>query len=150
MSRWAWIGSILLLGALVATGVALAAWKHASLQSANAAAAAQPEPIESVTVAIARAQEDRQTATSIGTVIALRSITLRNELPGTVHRVLFTPGQVVEAGTVLVTLDVSVEEAELKAQEAQAAVAETLLRRVQRASENRAASEMEVDRARGS
>ena len=48
----------------------------------------------------------------------------------------------------LVTLDVSVEEAELKAQEAQAAVAETLLRRVQRASESRAASEMEVDRAR--
>jgi membrane fusion protein (multidrug efflux system) len=55
---------------------------------------------------------------------------------------------VVEAGAVLVTLDVSVEEAELRAQEAQAAVAETLLRRVQRASESRAASEMEVDRAR--
>ena len=61
---------------------------------------------------------------------------------------MLTPGQVVEAGTVLVALDVSVEEAELKAQEAQAALAETLLRRVQRASESRAASEMEVDRAR--
>jgi membrane fusion protein, multidrug efflux system len=148
MSRRGWIGSILLLGALVATGGALAAWKYASIEHTNAAAAAQPEPVESVTVAVARAQADRQAATSIGTVIALRSITLRNELPGTVERVLFTPGQVVEAGTVLVTLDVSVETAELKAQEAEATVAETLLRRVQQASERRAASEMEVDRAR--
>jgi membrane fusion protein, multidrug efflux system len=54
----------------------------------------------------------------------------------------------VDAGTVLVALDVSVEEAELKAQEAQAALAETTLDRMRRASENRAASQLEVDRAR--
>jgi multidrug efflux pump subunit AcrA (membrane-fusion protein) len=63
--------------------------------------------------------------TSIGTVIAPRSITLRNELPGTVRQIALTPGQVVDAGTLLVALDVSVEEAELRAQEAQAALAET-------------------------
>jgi membrane fusion protein, multidrug efflux system len=148
MSRGGWIGSLLLIGALVATVGALAAWKYASIQQTNAAAAQQPEPIESVTVAVARSHQHRETTTSIGTVIALRSITLRNELPGTVRQVLFTPGQVVDGGAVLVTLDVSVEEAELRAQEAQAVVAETLLRRVQRASENRAASEAEVDRAR--
>jgi membrane fusion protein (multidrug efflux system) len=148
MSRAGWIGSILLIAALVATAGVLAAWKYESIQNANAAAAQQPEPVESVTVAVARKYTHRDATTSIGTVIALRSITLKNELPGTVQHVTFTPGQVVEAGAVLVTLDVSVEEAELKAQEAQAAVAETLLRRVQRASESRAASEMEVDRAR--
>lgn len=54
--------------------------------------------------------------TSIGTVIALRSITLRNELPGTVRQIALTPGQVVDADTLLVALDVSVEEAELRAQ----------------------------------
>lgn len=148
MSRRVRIGAILLMGALVATGAALAAWKYAAIQHANASAARQPEPIESVTVALAKKHTHRETTTSIGTVIALRSITLRNELPGTVRQVTFAPGQVVEAGAVLVTLDVSVEEAELRAQEAQAVVAETLLRRVQRASESRAASEMEVDRAR--
>jgi membrane fusion protein, multidrug efflux system len=104
--------------------------------------------MESVTVAVAKAREHRGTATSIGTVVALRSISLRNELPGTVRQVTLTPGQVVDAGTVLVRLDVSVEEAELKAQEAQAALAKTLLDRLQRASQNRAASEAEVDRAR--
>ena len=40
-------------------------------------------------------------------------------------------GQIVEAGTVLVALDVSVEEAELQAQEAQAELAETQFARMQ-------------------
>src|SRR5262249_53669050 len=148
MSLRGWIGSLALIVALVGTGVALAAWKYASIQNTNPAAAQHPEPIESVTVAVAKTREDRERATSIGTVIALRSITLRNELAGTIRQVTFTPGQVVEEGAVLVIQDVSVEEAELKAQEAQAVVADTLLRRVQQASENRAASEAEVDRAR--
>jgi membrane fusion protein, multidrug efflux system len=148
MSRRAWIGSVLLLGALVGTGGALAAWKYAAMREAATPSVNQPEPMESVTVAVARALEHRQTATSIGTVLALRSITLRNELPGTVRQVLFRPGQIVDAGTVLVALDVSVEEAELQAQEAQAVLAETTLDRMRRASENRAASQLEVDRAR--
>jgi len=59
---------------------------------------------------------------------------------------MLTPGQVVEAGTVLVALDVSVEEAELKAQEAQAALAGAVLNRTRRASY--AAAEVEMDRAR--
>ena len=148
MSRRGRIGSVLLLTTVVGTGGALAAWKYASRHDAGAASANQPEPIESVTVAVAKALEHRQTTTSIGTVIALRSITLRNELPGTVRQVMLTPGHVVDAGTVLVALDISVEEADLKAQEAQAALAETTLDRMQRARQNRAVSEIEVDRAR--
>ena len=62
----------------------------------QAASANQPEPMESVTVAVAKEIEHRQTTTSIGTVLALRSITLRNELAGTVREVSLTPGQVVE------------------------------------------------------
>jgi membrane fusion protein (multidrug efflux system) len=149
MHRGARVGSILLLLAVLGTGSGLAAWKYAAIRGADAASASQPEPVESVKIATATKREHRQTTTSIGTIMALRSISLRNELAGTVREVLFTPGQVVQAGAVLVTLDVAVEQAELRAQEAQAAVAEALLRRVQRANENRAASEMEVDRARG-
>jgi len=147
MTRRSWIGSALLLAAVLGTGVALAAWKRASIEEANASSANQPEPMESVTVAAARPVEHRRTTTSIGTVLALRSITLRNELPGTVRQVSLVPGQIVDAGTVLVALDVSVEEAELEAEEAQAALTETLLSRTERASRNRAASASEVDRA---
>jgi membrane fusion protein (multidrug efflux system) len=80
--------------------------------------------------------------------MALRWVTLRNEPPGTVRQVVLTPGQVVEAGTLLVALDVSVEEAELKAQQAQVALAEAVLARTQMANQTRAVAEEEVDRAR--
>lgn len=142
-----WIRSSVLLATVVVTGVVLAAWKHASVEDANAASANQPEPMESVLVAVAKEREHTHTTTSIGTVVALRSITLRNEVPGTVHRVALTTGQIVEPGTVLVALDVSVEEAELKAQQAQAALAETLLVRAQHLSDNRAGSKTELDSA---
>jgi membrane fusion protein, multidrug efflux system len=148
MTRRARIASVVLLLTVVGSGVALAAWKHSSIKETEAAAANQPEPMESVIVAVAQAREHSHTTTSIGTVIALRSITLRNELAGTVRQVALNPGQIVDAGTVLVGLDVSVEQAELKAQRAQANLAQTLLARVQNLSQQKAISEEELDRAR--
>lgn len=147
-NRRGWIASSLLLVTLLATAGALAGWKMDSLEASAAASASQPEPMESVTTAIASSREHRPTVTAIGTVLATRSVTLRNELSGTVRDVALTPGRIVEPGTVLVRLDVSVEEAELAAQEAQAALAQTLLDRNEKASQTRAVSASEVDRAR--
>ena len=148
MNRRGWIGSSLLIVVILGAAAGLAAWKRASLRNADVVAASQPEPLEAVTVAVATQREHRRTTTSIGTVMALRSVTLRNELAGTVREVALTPGEIVEEGTLLVALDVAVEEAELAAQEAQAALAETLLGRMQRAFANRGASEADVDRAK--
>ncbi len=147
-SRRSWVGSVLLLGAITLTAAMLAARKSAAIRAADVAAASQPQPMESVTAALAEAREHRATTTSIGTVLALRSITLRNEVPGTVRRVMLTPGRVVDAGTVLVALDVSVEEAELAAQQAQAALALTTLERLQSLRQHGAASAEELDEAR--
>ena len=143
-----WVGSVLLPLLVVGMGVGLAAWKYDAIQEGQAASANQPEPMESVTVAVAKEIEHRQTTTSIGTVLALRSITLRNELAGTVREVRLVPGQIVDTGTVLVALDVSVEEAELRAQEAQAALAKTVLDRRQNLNHEMATTQEEVDRAR--
>jgi membrane fusion protein, multidrug efflux system len=140
--------SALLIAVIAALGAALAIWKYTSVQAANAAAASQPEPMESVVVAIAEERAHSPATTAIGTVVALRSVTLRNEVPGTVRRVALSPGEIVEAGTVLVALDVSVEQAELRAQQAQAQLAQTLLERVQKMSERGAASATELDTAR--
>jgi membrane fusion protein (multidrug efflux system) len=143
-----WLASSVLLLTLAASGVLLAAWKWGSIRQSEVAAASQPEPVEFVTVAVAATREHRPTVTAIGTVLATRSVTLRNELSGTVRDVALVPGQIVEKGTVLVRLDVSVEEAELEAQQAQASLAQTLLERNEKASETRAVSDIEVDRAR--
>ena len=148
MSNRGWTGSAVLLVALVVTAGGLVAWKRASIRKADAAAASQPEPIESVTMAVAKTRQYRPTTTSVGTVLALTSITLRNELAGTVRQATLVPGQVVESGTVLVALDVSVEQAELAAEQAQADLAQTTLARLERLREAEATSQEEVDQAR--
>ena len=143
-----WLRAGVLLGTIVAAGGLLGAWKYSSIREARAAAASQPEPMEVVATAVAAEREYRPTATAIGTVLALRSITLRNELPGTVRSVRLALGRVVDAGTVLVALDVSVEEAELQALQAQADLAETTLKRLERLRQHQATSQEEVDQAR--
>jgi membrane fusion protein, multidrug efflux system len=143
-----WIASAALLATIVATGAGLAAWKYTDLAASAAASANQPEPMEAITVAAAAEREHRRSTTSIGTVLALRSITLRNEVAGTVERARLTPGQIVEPGTVLVALDASVERAELEAQQAQAALAKTTLDRLEGLRKHNATSQEEVDQAR--
>ena len=147
MERRGWFSSLLLL-IIIAIGTGLGFWKYESIHASVEASASQPEPMESVMVAAAREIEHRQTTTSIGTVLALRSITLKNELSGTVRHVRLTPGRIVDQGTLLVMLDVSVEEAELKAQEAQAALAKSVLTRRHTLNQELATTQEEVDRAR--
>lgn len=142
------IASTLLVTTVVVIAGGLAMWKSVSIRRAEAAALSQPEPMESIEVALVKEQPHHPSSTAIGTVVALRSITLRNEMPGTVHEVHLSPGQIVEAGAVLVALDVSVEEADLKAQQAQAHLAELTFARTERMNQNHAVSDMELDNAR--
>jgi membrane fusion protein, multidrug efflux system len=140
-------GSAILIAVVLVIGAALALWKTASARASAAAAAHMPEPTEVVTSAVALEQQHSAITTSIGTVLALRSITLRTELSGTVREVSLAPGRIVDSGTVLVALDISVEQADLRAQEAQAALAQTSLARLERLRQNGAVSAEEVDRA---
>jgi membrane fusion protein (multidrug efflux system) len=143
-----WLGPLVLLGSVVGAGLLLAAWKRSANLAAMTASSNQPEPVELVTLATAEPKQHRQTTTAIGTVLALRSVTLRNELAGTVRQVSLTSGQIVEAGTVLVALDVSEEAAELQALEAEATLAATTLERLERLRQHQATSQEEVDQAR--
>ena len=140
--------SLVLVGLVLCTAILLGAWKYAAIRSAEAASANQPEPTETVAAAVATARPHQESASAIGTVLAPRSIALRNEVAGTVRFVSLQPGQVVSAGALLVALDVSVETAELRAQEAQARLAQTSLERVDRMAARGAASAMELDNAR--
>ena len=141
------LASTLLLGALLAIACGLAWWKQGSLQASAQAAANQPEWPETIVTVHPQRSEFRPTMTAIGTVVALRSISLRNELPGTVQRVALTPGTVVKAGTVLVALDTAVEEAELAELRAQAQLAETMAQRQAQLHTRGATSRELLDRA---
>src|SRR5262245_2414589 len=71
--RHNWIGSILLFAALAGIAAGLARWKRDAIEASARESAAQPEPMETVTVAIAQQREHRRTTAAIGTVLALRS-----------------------------------------------------------------------------
>lgn len=141
------VASLLLLGATAGAAFGLAAWKGGNLAAAAAAAAQQPEPSETVEAAEARTRPFARSSTAIGTTRALQSITLRNELPGTVHTVALQTGQIVDADAVLVELDVTVEQAELAALEAESRLAASMLGRMEQALKEQGASAADVDRA---
>lgn len=142
------VASVLLVLVALGVGASLYLWKSAANEAAAAAAAAQPPPTWAVEAATVASRPFARSTTSIGTVRALQSITLRNELPGTVHKVSLQTGQVVEAGAVLVELDVAVEMAELQALEAEAKLAGSMLARMEQALAKQGASAADVDRAR--
>ncbi|QOJ00739.1 MAG: efflux RND transporter periplasmic adaptor subunit [Phycisphaeraceae bacterium] len=82
------------------------------------------EPSESVELVDAAVLSWQPTADLVGTVFAVRSVTVQNELAGVVRTVGFTSGDVVEAGRVLIQQDDTVERADLAAAEAAVRVAE--------------------------
>lgn len=142
------VGSIVLVLSVVLIGGGLALWKARSIAKAIAESSNMPEQQEAVSSAIAIERPYQRSTTVIGTVVSLRSVMLRNELAGTVRKVDLTPGKIVNEGDVLVELDVSVEQAELAAAEAQSVLAETVLERTKDMKENKVASATELDRAR--
>lgn len=141
------LATVLLFVGLAGAGIGLYLWRTGR-EAKAAAAGGGFEPAMAVTMATASERPFQRSVTAIGTVLALRSVTLRNELAGTVRESRLVSGQVVEAGALLVALDVAVETAELAAQKAEVAVAQQNLERLERALAERAASAMEVDRAR--
>lgn len=120
------------------------------------------EMAEAVEVVSARRADWRPMADLVGSVFALRSVRLQNELAGRVTTLDFASGAVVESGQVLVMLDdrteradleaaratVRVGQANLAAADARVALALTEVRRMEAVARAAAMSEIELDRAR--
>ena len=100
-----------------------------------------------VQLAVARPISFRHSSTAIGTVLAPRSITLSNEVPGTVAEVALVAGAVVEQGAVLLRLDSSIEAAQLESARAAAKIAASRFERIQQAFNARALTALELEEA---
>jgi membrane fusion protein (multidrug efflux system) len=95
----------------------------------GAASANMAFPPEVVTAAPVKAEEWESTLRATGTLVTVQGVTVSAELAGKVVRIAFEPGAVVSAGDLLVQLDTSTEEAQLRAAEANAALAKVSLDR---------------------
>jgi membrane fusion protein (multidrug efflux system) len=147
MSRQVVAWLLVLFGAVVVVG-GLGYYKYAEIQTAIAAAAAFPEPQETVEAVRVRPGEWAPTARAVGTVVALRQVEIRNELAGTVVEVGFASGDVVEAGDVLIRLDARQEEAGLAAAEAETELARLTFERRKKLRASQTVSAQELDEAR--
>jgi membrane fusion protein, multidrug efflux system len=90
----------------------------------------QPPP-EAVTTTVAKPEMWSATLDVIGTAAAVQGVTVSADLPGTVDRIVFESGKMVNAGDVLVELDTRQERAQLAAAEAQRDLARINFNRTQ-------------------
>lgn len=115
------IGCVLVLVALLALG------KYLEIRKLMAAA---PKPgAQTVTAMVVKKQQWRPELAAVGTLNPVRGADLAAEVAGLVKRVNFASGQDVEAGALLVQLSDDADVAALRALQAAAQQAATVLRR---------------------
>lgn len=156
---WAVIAGVLIVAVVGVTG-------GVAVMKVRESRAAQPpapsfEPSEATEIVEAREIAWQPMADLMGTVFAIRSVMVRNELAGVVTHVGFDSGQIAEAGQIVlqqdetsdradleaVTAAVRVAEASIEQADAEIKLAEAELERLTSV-QSRAIAEVEIDRAR--
>jgi len=120
----------LMLMAVVGVVGILGAVKTLQIQAAIAQASSFLPPPEAVTTIKARQEQWPASLAAIGTVHAVRGVTVSADLPGVVESITFESGRPVKQGEVLVRLDARQERAQLAAAESQRDLARLNLDRV--------------------
>jgi len=124
--------------------------KVKQVQNMIAQGAAYQPPPEAVTTIVATEEKWPSTLTAIGTVAAVRGVTVSADLPGVVDRIAFESGQAVHEGDVLALLDTRQERAQLAAAEAQRDLSQVNFGRIQGLLDERVVSRAEFDQATAS
>jgi membrane fusion protein (multidrug efflux system) len=137
-----WLMIMVVLGGVGILGVV----KTLQIQAAIAQASSFQPPPEAVTTIAARHERWPATLGAIGTVHAVRGVTVSADLPGVVESITFESGRSVREGEVLVRLDARQERAQLLAAEAQRDLAKLSLDRVRGLVGQGILAEAELDR----
>lgn len=93
--------------------------KTMQVRAMAAATKAFLPPPTTVSSAVAQEEDWQDTIQAIGSISAVQGVIVAPELAGTIREISFESGQVVQKGDLLVKLDVSAEEAQLRAMQAQ-------------------------------
>lgn len=120
--------------------------KFRQIQAGMAMAASFQPPPEAVTTLLAPRAEWPASLTAIGTVAAVRGVTVSADLPGVVESITFESGLAVREGQVLVRLDSRQERAQLAAAESQMNLARLNLERARGLTEAGIVAHADYDR----
>jgi membrane fusion protein (multidrug efflux system) len=137
------IAIAIVLGALVCLG----GIKFLQIETLMAAGKSFTQPPESVSSAVVREEKWQATLSAIGSVTAAQGVTVTTEIAGLVREIAFESGAVVAKGDLMVRLDTSSEEAQLRAIKAQVELARINLERTKTLREENMVPQADLDTA---
>jgi membrane fusion protein, multidrug efflux system len=126
---------------------ALVGIKALQIKTLAAAAKSFAPPPEAVAVATVHQEQWQGTLTAIGSITAVQGVTITPEIAGIVAEISFESGAVVAKGDLMVRLDTSSEEAQLRAVEAQLDLARLNLEREKSLRKENMVSQADLDTA---
>ena len=138
------VALLLVLGVLGGIGAVKASQIGAMIEAGES----YRPPAIGVTTAPVRTESWDSATTAIGTAVATQSISVAAEVPGTVRTLRFESGETVTRGEVLLTLDDSIERAQLASAVAEVELAQVTLARVESLAGRDAVAQSELDVAR--
>src|SRR6266446_387121 len=138
---------IIAIAALVAIVAILAGIKAGQIATMIKAGKSFVMPPEAVTSAKVEATEWQGARSAIGTLVAVRSVSLASEVAGLVREIGFDSGSFVRKDQVLVKMDTSTEEAQLASARADAELARATLARARALRESKTNSPADLDAA---
>ncbi len=134
----------ILLAMLLIVGV-VAGIKILQIRKLIAAGKKIQQPPAVVTVTKVRRQAWQRQLKTVGSLIAVQGVTVAADLPGKVVEIAFTSGTFVNKGDVLVRLDTSTEQAQLRAAETAVTLAAINRRRARELVRKKSMSKAELD-----
>lgn len=125
----------------------LAGVKVLQIRQLIAAGESFAPPPETVSTAVARQEQWQGKLQAIGSITPVQGVTITPEIPGAVREIAFEGGSMVKRGDLLVRLDTSAEEAQLRGLEAQVDLARIELERMRKLRADNTVSQSELDLA---
>jgi membrane fusion protein (multidrug efflux system) len=137
----------IVIGVIVVVAAGWILWTIKGSQFKKLASSPWPAPVETVSSAIAKEEKWQGYLSAIGSVTAEQGVNIMAELAGTVKEIAFESGATVAKGELLVRLDTSTEEAQLRATEAQVEWARISADRARTLRKDGTVSQSELDSA---
>ncbi|MEY4388004.1 MAG: hypothetical protein RLY20_3287 [Verrucomicrobiota bacterium] len=132
---------------VVAAFAGLGAVKGLQIGTLIKAASTMRPPPETVSTAIAQTEKWQMTISAVGSITTAQGVNILAEMPGTVREIAFESGAFVKQGDLLLKLDTSSEEAQLRALEAATDLARINAERARKLRADNTVSQSELDTA---
>jgi membrane fusion protein (multidrug efflux system) len=142
--KWKYLVGVVIV---VVIAGALGGIKALQIGTLIAAGKAYVQPPEVVSSAVVTKEKWQDTLEAIGSIAPVQGVHITPEIAGTISEIAFESGAMVNKGDVLIRLDVSTEEAQLRAIEAQANLARINAERMRQLRADQTVSQSELDTA---